>query len=110
MHSQQGRRLDKIQDKLRNQLAQMQVLAITNVLNKLPAQDKAIFLRSMGHLAAIPAEQKSDAVQLSQHLTQVEIDLMNRVHALLLEKPYTVAQEAILTLQVALQACERVRA
>ncbi len=103
-------RLDKIEHKLRAQLKQMQVHAITNVLDTLPAADKALFLHSMGRLATVPAEHKNDAVLLSQHFAQVEIDLMNRVHGLLMEPPYTTAEEAILTLQVALQVRERVRA
>ena len=102
-------RLDKIENKLRAQLEQMQVHAITNVLDTLLAADKASLFRSMAKLATIPVEHKDDPILLSQHFTRMETDLLNKVHGLIQEPPYTVAQEAILTLQVALQACERVR-
>lgn len=109
MRSNQAKRLDKIEGKLRQQLEGMQKGAMERLLNTLPVQDRGIFLRSMARLMHIPDEHKSNAVQLSQHFTQAEIDILNRVDALLQEPRYTSAHAAIQTLQVALAACETVR-
>jgi hypothetical protein len=109
MVTNQAKRLDKIENKLRHQLHDMEKRAIEDALATLPPAEKAALFRSMGKLATIPAEHKADPVQLSAHFAQAEINLLYKVDALLQQPPFTLAQEAVLTLRTALRACERIR-